>query len=207
MRPSISRPERLGEALLEIRYENHAYTASRPDQLMLPDDPSFLPEFAMPPLELLAELDLGPPLPPIRASGESQSLTPFAEQYDPSTPAPAAGLILPTSSSVGPGGFVLQGNGPSSIGGPADFADDEMIGEWLEVQYERYILNVHEYIDAPDFTFDENGELVDLTEANLTQGTPSVRGGSNMHSDAGASARVRQDHEDGLHGGVEVSEA
>ncbi|KAF1978109.1 hypothetical protein BU23DRAFT_595909 [Bimuria novae-zelandiae CBS 107.79] len=157
---------------------------ARPDQLVMPDDPSFLPEFAMPPPELLAELHLGRALSPLCVSGESQSLTPFADQQDPSTPAPAAGLILPTSSSVGPGGFDLQGNGPSSIGGHGDFADEEMI-------------------DAPDFTFDENGEFVDLTEANMVHGTPAAQGGSNMHSDAGASAKVRQEHEDGLHDRIE----
>ncbi|KAF2446945.1 hypothetical protein P171DRAFT_519282 [Karstenula rhodostoma CBS 690.94] len=151
---------------------------ARPDQLVLQDDPSFLPEFAMPPLELLAELELGPTLPPLRASGESQSLTPFGSQQVPSTPDPVAGLILPTSSSVGPGGFVIQGNGPSSIGDQVA-VDDDMI-------------------DAPDFTFDENGEFVDLTEANLNVGTPAAPGGGTVHSDAGASAKVRQDHEDGL---------
>lgn len=82
----------------------------------------------MPPPELLAELELGPMLPPLRATGESQSLTPFDYHRDPSTPAPVTGLILPTSSSVGPGGFMVQGNGPSSIGGQMAIGDD-MIGE------------------------------------------------------------------------------
>jgi meiotic recombination protein REC8 len=82
----------------------------------------------MPPPELLAELELGPMLPPLRATGESQSLAPFESQQDPSTPVSVAGLILPTSSSVGPGGFVIHGNGPSSIVGPLA-GDDDMIGE------------------------------------------------------------------------------
>ena len=105
------------------------HVINRPEQLVLPDDPSFLPEFAMPPPEFLAELNfsLVPELP--RFPGESLSLTPLKEQYEPSTPAPTAGLILPTSSSVGPGAFVLPGNGPSSIGGPAGYEDDELIGE------------------------------------------------------------------------------
>ncbi|KAL5387649.1 hypothetical protein DPSP01_003445 [Paraphaeosphaeria sporulosa] len=152
---------------------------ARPDQLILQDDPSFLPEFAMPPPELLAELERGPMLPPLRTTGESQSLTPFEfqQEQDPSTPGPVVGLILPTSSSVGPDGLVLQGNGRSSIGGQV--AVDDMI-------------------DAPDFTFDENGEFVDLIETNLNVGTPAAPGGGTVHSDAGASAKVRQDHEDGL---------
>ncbi|KAJ4297811.1 R8 protein [Kalmusia sp. IMI 367209] len=152
-----------------------------PEQLILPDDPSFLPEFAMPPLELLAELDLGPPLPPLRVTGDSQSLTPSVSQQDPSTPqGPVGGLILPTSSSVGPGEFMIHGdNGPSSIGGPVGIADEDMI-------------------DDPGFTFDENGEFVDLTEAKVNPRTPVGPGGITMPSDAKASARVRQEHEDGL---------
>ncbi|KAL5393624.1 hypothetical protein PMIN02_005734 [Paraphaeosphaeria minitans] len=161
-----------------VALDPHAGKA-RPDQLILQDDPSFLPEFAMPPLEFLAELELSP-VPPLRTTSESQSLNPFDFQQEqgPSTPCPVTGLIIPTSSSVGPGGFVLQGNGPSSIGGQVA-VDDDMI-------------------DAPDFTFDENGEFVDLTEANLNVGTPAAPGGGTVHSDAGASAKVRQDHEDSL---------
>jgi hypothetical protein len=59
--------------------------------------------------------------------------------------------------------------------------------------------------DAPDFTFDENGEFVDLTEPKLTHGTPGIPVGSNMQSDAGASAQVRQEHEEGLFAGMQVS--
>jgi hypothetical protein len=59
--------------------------------------------------------------------------------------------------------------------------------------------------DAPDFTFDENGEFVDLTEPKPTQGTPGIPVGSNMQSDAGASAKVRHEHEEGLFAGMQVS--
>ncbi|KAJ4356042.1 R8 protein [Didymosphaeria variabile] len=134
----------------------------------------------MPPPELLAELELGPMLSPLRATSNSQSLMPIESQQAPSTPAPVDGLIIPVSSSVGPGGFALLGNGPSSIGGHVA-ADHEMI----------------------DFTFDENGEFVDLAEEYVNVGTPARLGGSTMHSDAGASAKVRQDHEDGLRAGAQ----
>ena len=59
--------------------------------------------------------------------------------------------------------------------------------------------------DAPDFTFDENGEFVDLTEPKFTQGTPAIPKGGNMQNDAGASAKVRQEHEEGLFAGMQVS--
>lgn len=92
----------------------------------------------MPPPELLADLELGPMLPPLRTTGESQSLTPFESQQGqyPSTPSPVAELILPTSSSIGPGGFMLQGNGPSSIGGQVAVEDD-LIGEQIRGRYPR----------------------------------------------------------------------
>jgi meiotic recombination protein REC8 len=147
-------------------------------------------------------------LPPLRATGESQSLTPFESHRDPSTPAPVAGLILPTSSSVGPGGFVIHGNGPSSIGSLLA-GDDDMIGECLlDIigVFRQYLLIECQPPDAPDFTFDENGEFVDLTEANMNVETPAALGAGVVHSDAGASAKVRQDHEDGLHARAQVSD-
>lgn len=83
----------------------------------------------MPAPELLAELDLGPAPPALRDTGDSQSLAPLeSQEQNPSTPAPLGGIVLPTSSSVGPGGFVIQGNGPSSIGG-AVIGDEDIIGE------------------------------------------------------------------------------
>ncbi|KAF1963147.1 hypothetical protein CC80DRAFT_487544, partial [Byssothecium circinans] len=163
---------------------------ARPEQLLLQDDPSFLPEFALPPLELLAELDLGPPLEPLSRHGDSQSLTPFGTQQAPTTPGgPVGGLILPGSSSQGPGGFAIQGDvGPSSVGGPSGMSGsggfDDMIGD-------------------PGFTFDDDGNLVDLTDTNAIFRTPMAPGGTTMPSDAGASARVRQEHEDGLRAGIE----
>lgn len=87
----------------------------------------------MPPPELLADLDIDPTIPSLRVSGESQSMTPYVDDIrDDSTPAPVVGLILPTSSSVGPGSFALPDNGPSSIAGPAGFDDDMLIGTSFE---------------------------------------------------------------------------
>ncbi|KAF2636443.1 hypothetical protein P280DRAFT_552939 [Massarina eburnea CBS 473.64] len=160
----------------------------RPEQLLLQDDPSFLPEFALLPPELLAELDLGPPLDPIVRAGDSQSLTPFGTQHVPTTPeGPIGGLILPGSSSIGPGGFGIQGDvGPSSNGGPSGVPG---VGVFEDV------------IDDPGFTFDDDGNLVDLTDMNAIFRTPGDPGGAVMPSDAGASARVRQEHEEGLRAG------
>lgn len=89
----------------------------RPEQLVLPEDPSFLPDFALPPPELLAHLDLGLD---ITRSGESQSLTPFGSQQSQSSSHAGAlgGLVLPSSSPGAPGSFRLEGD--NDIAGHGD---------------------------------------------------------------------------------------
>jgi len=159
----------------------------RPEQLILQDDPSFLPEFALPPPELLAELNLGPAIESLR-NGDSQSLTPFGSQQHPTTPeGPIGGLILPSSSSVGAVEFMIHGdNGSAAIGGPS-----EMLGD--------------EHLDDPGWGVDDDGNIIDYEETNVISGTPAALGGATMPSDAGASARVRQEHEEGLQAGAQVS--
>lgn len=158
----------------------------RREQLILPDDPSFLPEFALPPPELLAELNLGS-LPELLHNGDSQSLTPFGSQQ-PNTPqGPAGGLIIPTSSSVAVGEFIYHdANGPGAMGSPSG-----MLGG--------------EDMDEPGFAFDDEGNLVDVEVPNAVIGTPAAPGGVTMPSDAGASARVREEHEERFQAGTQVS--
>jgi hypothetical protein len=167
---------------------SHALNINRPEQLVLQDDPSFLPEFALPPPELLADLDLALDL-NVSRSGESQSLTPFGLQQSQSSSQTGAlgGLVLPTSSPGEPGSFRLQGDNDAAD--PTGFlgADDGFdLGE-------------------PEFAFDENGELIEVPQAQRGAGTPAARSMATMHSDAGASAKVRQEHEEGRIGGAQVS--
>jgi hypothetical protein len=159
----------------------------RPEQLILQDDPSFLPEFALPPPELLVELNLGPTIEPLR-DGDSQSLDPCGSQQYPTTPeGPIGGLILPTSSSVSVGEFMVHGdNGSAAIGGQSGMLGDE-------------------HLDDPGWGFDDDGNIVEFDEANVISGTPSAPAGATMPSDAGASAQVRQEHEEGLQAGAQVS--
>lgn len=160
---------------------------SRPEQLVLQDDPSFLPGFALPPPELLADFDLGfnNELP---RSGESQSLTPFgSQQSSQSSHIGGYGLVLPSSSPDRPAGGGLEGDN----GGQDDIDLD-------------HLLNLEE----PDFVFGEDGDIIELTPVQRAPETPAAApatGGAPMHSDAGASARVRQEHEEGQQGGAQVS--
>jgi len=158
----------------------------RPEQLVLQDDPSFLPDFALPPPKLLANLNLAIPL-VTPQSGESQSLTPFGSQVVPRTPTGSIGGIVLPSSSRDLGDFRLAGdNGPSSVGNTGLF-----VGE-----------NLLEPLAEPDFGFDADGNFFDYTANPVT---PKVSRGVMVQSNAGASARVRQEHEEGQMGGAEVS--
>jgi meiotic recombination protein REC8 len=157
----------------------------RPDQLMLQDDPSFLPEFALPPLELLADLDARLNL-DVSRSGDSQSLTPLGSQRSQSSSQVGAlgGLVLPTSSPDHPGCFSLGGdNDAVDLGG----ADDNIV------------------LEDPVFGFDDDGMLFEGPPAEKVAGTPAAQSGAAMLSDAGASAKVRREHEEGRMGGVQVS--
>lgn len=159
----------------------------RPEQLVLQDDPSFLPEFVLPPPELLTDLDLGfdSNLP---RSGGSQSLTPYGSQQLSQSPnATGFGLVLPSSSPNRPGDFRLEG-GNDTQGDNVMMDVDNML-----------------QLDEPDFTFGEDGDLIEFTPGQPAPATPANAGGMYMHSDAGASARVRQEHKEGQQGGDQVS--
>jgi meiotic recombination protein REC8 len=168
----------------------YTFNISRPEQLVLQDDPSFLPEFALPPPELLAELDLGFNL-DLSRSGESQSLTPFgSQQSSQSSHVGGYGLVLPSSSPDRPAGVGLEGDNVEQ--GNNDMLDIDNL------------LNLEE----PDFVFGEDGDIIEFTPGQRAPETPAVAvatGGVQMLSDAGASARVRQEHQERQQGGAQVS--
>lgn len=60
-------------------------------------------------------------------------------------------------------------------------------------------------LDEPDFTFGEDGDLIEFTPGQPAPATPATAGGMHIHSDTGASARVRQEHTEGQRGGDQVS--
>lgn len=164
---------------------------ARPEQLVLQDDPSFLPEYALQPLDLFADLNLILDPVPVRHSGDSQSLTPFGTQQSrPSSQVDAiGGLVLPSSSPSQHAEFELEGdNIPGNIGRPRDMFGTRPVPD----------------LDEPDFTFGDDGNIIQLGDDGFIPRTPGVHGGSTMHSDAGASARVRREHEEGRQAGVQI---
>ncbi|KAF2708214.1 hypothetical protein K504DRAFT_482667 [Pleomassaria siparia CBS 279.74] len=156
---------------------------ARAEQLVLQDDPSFLPDFALPLPELLAHLSIPFETP---RSGDSQSLTPIGSQQPLGTPDGLGGLIIPSSSSRGLGEFRIEGDdGLGSIGGPGEMFGEDML----------------EPLAEPDFGFDADGNFFDNAAQPVT---PAPPGGTVVLSDAGVSARVRREHEEGQQDGTEV---
>ncbi|KAH7561926.1 hypothetical protein BM1_03030 [Bipolaris maydis] len=152
---------------------------ANPEQLILQDDPSFLPNFAPPPPELLADLDSNFNL-DITHSGESQSLTPFGSQRHSSSPhvGSAGGLVLPTSSPVTPGGFRLDGDyGTGSIDQPSAMLG---AGETFE-------------IEDPDFEFGDDGEIIQLPPGTVSLRTPATPSRASRSEDALHSDKVRKE--------------
>ncbi|KAL6710837.1 R8 protein [Coniothyrium glycines] len=161
---------------------------AQPEQLMLQDDPSFLPEFILPSSDIMADLNLNFDF-NFAQSGDSQSLTPFGSQLSQCS-TPVGGLVLPSSSSphAAPG-FRLEGDdGPSNLGDTGGLFGAEDSIEMPE----------------PNFTFGDDGEIIDLPVRNLIARTPGPHPGSAMQSDAGASERVRREHEEGQQAGVQI---
>ncbi|USP81145.1 hypothetical protein yc1106_08419 [Curvularia clavata] len=151
-----------------------------PEQLILQDDPSFLPEFAYPPPELLADLD--PNFNPgATHSGDSQPLTPFGSQQSASGShvGSAGGLILPTSSPVAQSGFRLEGDYATSI--VNQNSDMLGVGDTIE-------------IEDPDFTFGDDGEIVQLSPLAPSRGTTRAT----VSGNAGRSTRIKKEVEEEL---------
>jgi meiotic recombination protein REC8 len=159
-----------------ISHSSHARYSLKsrsPEQLILQDDPSFLPDFALSPPELLADLDLGFNV-DIARSDDSQSLTPFGSQHAQSSSQASAlgGLVLPSSSPVQPRGFSIAGHQEAAVQNGFLDADDGF------------------ELEEPGFTFDENGELIEGPPAAKVAGTAAAQSWVAMHSDAGASEKV-----------------
>lgn len=176
--------------IIVITWSLYSQNLFRPEQLILEDDPSFLPELALPPPDFLAELDYNFNL-DIARSGDSQTLTPFSSQQARSSSHAdvIGGLILPTSSPVMVAEFRLEGDdGVGSVGGPSVMGAGDII-----------------QLEEPDFMIADDGEIIQLPPRRKMPSTPARTAGAKMSSDAGASARVRKEHEEGQQAGDQVS--
>ncbi|KAK8174622.1 Rec8 like protein-domain-containing protein [Phyllosticta citribraziliensis] len=120
---------------------------SRPDQLLLEDDPSFLPQFALEPLDL--EADVSAP----NASFASITL-------DEHIAGPIRGLDIPTSDTGAGdfGGFVVPSEDGADVG----------------IQGRSSHLEDDGFDPDADFGFDADGNLIEHGIPNQTHQTPRV---------------------------------
>ncbi|KAL1648060.1 R8 protein [Diplodia intermedia] len=166
---------------------------TRPDQLVLEDDPSYLPDFALAPLDLDGS-DLEPPsltrsssLSSLRHSRSPRRSISLEDQKRGSV----FGIQVPSSDSggfSGIGGFVVPGDEGPGTRVPG--------GSVLNVEEEGFEPGV-------DFGFDEEGNLVEHASADKLHRTPLsgtrpglLGRGMGFPSSSAASARVRQEHEE-----------
>ncbi len=162
--------------------------STSPDQLIIHDDPAFVPDFALPGLDIdLSALDISSDssrrssILSLRSERSSLSSQPDADKA-------VRGLIIPSSDSGGAGdlgGFILPSDIPSSAQRSA------RIGGLLEDEDEGFNLD-------PGFTIDADGNLI---EENTSNPAAAPSGGVRLGSDSAASGRVRQELLEGLAAG------
>lgn len=164
---------------------------------MVQDDPAFLPDLAMPALDIdLSSLELSTD----ESSRRSSILLPHSQRTSISSAQgsqeSSLGLIIPSSSLGGAGdlgGFVLPGDDRSSAQRSARM---------------RSILGEDEggFDLDPGFNFDEDGNIVVTGEGTPMPGSTARPSGVRLGSDSATSARVRQEVEEGDRAGqIDVS--
>jgi hypothetical protein len=166
-------------------------TRGSPEQLILLDDPAFLPENGLPIFDF-SNLDLDPKGDSQRSSQSMLSIRHRSGSASSSHGPSVLGLNIPSSSNGGAGTYQLpdpfqQPSGQNDAGlGLNVFGDDEVA-----------IYNDDEIL----FDFGDDGELRDIPASERqARRAGSVRPQGRLGSDSAASGRVRKEHEDGLAG-------
>ncbi|KAL8949608.1 MAG: hypothetical protein Q9222_004293 [Ikaeria aurantiellina] len=162
---------------------------ARPDQLVLEDDPAFVPDMGLPGLDIdLRALDISTD----EASRRSSLLSPPSQQTtlssQSSIDASMPGLIIPSSDDGGVGdlgGFNVPSSDRTSV------RRDTGMGELFHEAEDDFNLD-------PGFIFDDEGNLIltgdDAPPSQMGQAQP-VPG--RMRSESGASSHVRRELEEG----------
>ncbi|MCJ1384907.1 hypothetical protein MMC17_008025 [Xylographa soralifera] len=158
---------------------------ARPNQLVLQDDPAFLPDIDLPNLDLdLSLFENSTQGSSHRTSIMSASSHQSSRSSTKDGEASILGLLIPTSDSGnagGIGGFQLAKSGSNATEidhGIADVFPEEQ-GFFPDV----------------DFNFDAEGNMIELEAPQAVQVDEHVL---RVRSDSGLSTQMRQDHEDGL---------
>ncbi|KAL8716156.1 MAG: hypothetical protein Q9220_000061 [cf. Caloplaca sp. 1 TL-2023] len=166
---------------------------ARPDQLVLEDDPAFVPDMGLPGLDIdLRALDIS-----TDESARRSSLLSFPSQHTSlssrsSNDASMLGLVIPSSDDGGAGdlgGFIVPSSDRASI--RRDFGSGGLFHEAED-----------DFSLDPGFIFDEEGNLIltgkDAPLSQIEQVQPML---GRMRSESGASSQVRRELEEGRQAG------
>lgn len=156
----------------------------RPDQLIVQDDPAFIPDFFLPGLDLdLSALDMSTNQSSLRSSLLSPHSKRFSVSIDKGDAGSMLGLIIPTSDTGGGGdlgGFIMPEDRRSSVQRSIG------LGGLLEGEEEGFNLN-------PGFTVDADGNLLvmESLEDPQRQTGRAIIGGPDTGEDAITSENIQ----------------
>jgi meiotic recombination protein REC8, fungi type len=165
-----------------------------PDQLVLLDDPAFMPYMTLPELDFdFSKMDLDSYN--LRDS-QGSILSPHTQSRRDSAASEGGsilGLVIPTSE-LGGSGYQLPLNDPFQLGDPS-IHKTSALGRLYENEDEALIEDF-------DFEFDADGKLrdIDVAERELLRSESVPPRLSSLGSDSAASGRVHFDQEGGLGG-------
>jgi meiotic recombination protein REC8 len=165
-----------------------------PDQLILMDDPAFMPEMAFPALDFdFSKLDLDGS---VLRDSQGSMLSPYTQSRHGSSASGGGsilGLLIPTSD-IGGSGYQLPYNDAFQLG-DSSMHKTPILGCLYENEDEALIEDF-------DFEFDADGKIrdIDVAERELLHSGSVLPLLSRLRSDSAASGRVRLDHEEGLVG-------
>lgn len=154
----------------------------RPEQLVLQDDPAFLPEFDLPNLDLdLSIFEASTLGSSKRTSIMSAKSNQSSQSSNPNGEDSVLGFVAPSSGSgdAGIGGFIFaESDGP--VVGRDTRPSDDADGFYPDV----------------DFNFDAEGNLIELggVEVLASQAEPAM---TRVRSDSAARVQVHQEHQEG----------
>ncbi len=171
---------------------------TRPDQLLIQDDPAFLAETALPGLDIdFANLDLASGT----ASARSSLLSPHSQQSSQTSNElaedSALGLVIPTSDTGAfgdAGGFTFLQDGVV----PGQENDYAAPGELM--------LEDDAFFPEVDFEFDADGNQREVSVAERERRQIAAGPGrTRLGSSSAASGQVRREHEEARLAGFDVS--
>jgi meiotic recombination protein REC8 len=169
-----------------------ALTCDSPNQLILLDDPAFLPENGLPIFDL-SILDFDPKGDSQRSSQSMLSIRHRSGSVSSSDAPLVLGLNIPSSSNGGGGAYQLPLNDPFR-----DSSTQKSVGLGLNLFGDDEVMIYHDDIL---FDFDADGQLHDIPASEReARRAGSVHPQQCLGTDSAASGRVRKEHEDGLAG-------